>query len=197
MKNTEKGKNIFLLLVIGSSLSLIATTSNSVLFPGGQIGITQETKATTEIQNTSTIANKTLGNPFYEESTKSTGIRVVDVSHGPKIEISFAGNGTINGTIAVTDIGTIWTLPTSPDGMNLYSQGQGILTTEQGAMTTYTQQASGEITSDGRVLFQGSMFFSASPSQTGELAFLDNLVGVYTYESDLAGNAERVVWEWT
>lgn len=125
------------------------------------------------------------------------GIRVVDVSHGPKIEISFAGNGTINGTIAVTDIGTIWTLPTSPDGMNLYSQGQGVLTTEQGAMATYTQQASGEITSDGRVLFQGSMFFSASPSQTGELAFLDNLVGVYTYESDLAGNAERVVWERT
>lgn len=57
-----------MLLVIGSSLSLIATTSNSILFPGGQIGITQETKAKTEIQNTSTIANKTLGNPFYEES---------------------------------------------------------------------------------------------------------------------------------
>jgi len=53
-------------------------------------------------------------------------------------------------------------------------------------MATYTQQASGERTSDGRVLFQ-----------TGELAFLDNMVGVYTYESDLAGNAERVVWEWT
>jgi len=63
----------------------------------------------------STIANKTLSDPFYEESTRTTGMRVVDVTHGPKIEVSFVGNGTINGTTAVTDIGTIWTLPTSPD----------------------------------------------------------------------------------
>jgi hypothetical protein len=81
--------------------------------------------------------------------------------------------------------------------MNLYSEGQGILTTEQGSMATYTQQASGEITPDGKVVFRGSMFFSSSPSLTGELAFLDNLVGVYDYGSDLAGNAERILWEWT
>ena len=36
----------------------------------------------------------TLGEPFYVEQTKSTGIRVLDVTHGPKIEVSFAGNGT-------------------------------------------------------------------------------------------------------
>ena len=166
--------------------------------PGSEIGVAQEIKATTEMENASTITtNKTIGNSFYEETTKSTGIRVVDVSHGPKIEISFEGNGTINGSTQVTDIGTIWTLPTSPDETNLYSEGQGILTTQQGAMATYKQQAFGEITSDGRVLFRGAMFFSSSPSQAGELAFLDNLVGVYNYESDLAGNAERVVWEWT
>lgn len=77
--------------------------------------------------------------------------------------------------------------------MNLYSEGQGILTTQEGSMATYTQQASGEITADGRVIFRGSMFFSSSTP--GELAFLDNLVGIYDYESDLAGNAKRIVWE--
>lgn len=195
MKKIEDCKNISLLLAMVFGISLMATTLNSGASSSIQNGIFQEAWATTEIANTSTGTTRTLGNLLYEESTKSTGIRIVDVSHGPKIEISFAGNGTINGTTAVTDIGTIWTIPTSPDDMNLYSEGQGILTTEQGVMATYTQQASGEITSDGRVLFRGSMFFSSSPS--GELAFLNNVVGVYNYESDLAGNAKRIVWEWT
>lgn len=171
-------------------------TLNFTIYHGGDAGASQEVKGTSEIENASKNATKILGNPFYEENTTSTGIRVLDVSDGPKIEISFAGNGTINGTTPVTDIGTIWTLPTSPDDMSLYSEGQGILTTEQGAMATYTQQAAGEITSEGRVIFSGSMFFRVLPSQTGELDFLNNLVGVYDYESDLAGNAERVVWEW-
>jgi hypothetical protein len=188
-------KNVFLLLGLGVSLGLMAIAS-AELPSSGQIVVTLEAKATTDMANASTSASKTLGDPFYEESTKSTGIRVLDVSHGPKVEVSFAGNGTINGTIPVTDIGTIWTIPTSPDGATLYSEGQGLLTTEQGIMVTYTQQALGEITSDGRVIFRGSMLFN-SPSQTGELDFLNNLVGIYNYESDLAGNAERTVWEWT
>ena len=52
----------------------------------------------------STIANKTLGNPIYEESTRTTGMRVVDVSHGPKIEVSFAVMELINGATAVTSV---------------------------------------------------------------------------------------------
>jgi hypothetical protein len=194
MRKIENSKNFFSLLAIVSAGLMLATSATGT-FPGIQIGSFEEAYATSATGNTSTIANKTLGSPLYEEQTKSTGIRVVDVSNGPKIEISFSGNGTINGTTAVTDIGTIWTIPTSPDDMSLYSEGQGILMTEKGSMATYTQQASGEITSDGRVLFRGSMFFSSSPS--GELAFLDNMVGVYDYESDLAGNAERTVWKWT
>jgi hypothetical protein len=41
----------------------------------------------------------TLGEPFYVEQSKATGLRVLDVTHGLKIEVSFAGNGTINGNI--------------------------------------------------------------------------------------------------
>jgi hypothetical protein len=138
----------------------------------------------------------TLGEPFYVEQTKSTGIRVIDVTHGPKVEVSFAGNGTINGTINVMNIGTIWTIPTnSSSGNMLYSEGQGVLTTQEGQIATYTQQAIGEITPEGRVVFQGSMFFKAL-SPTGQLASLNNQMGVYNYESDLAGNAIRQVWEW-
>lgn len=138
----------------------------------------------------------TLGDPFYVEQTKATGIKVLDVTHGPKIEVSFAGNGTINGTMNVMDIGTIWTIPTNASENELYSQGQGVLTTQQGEMVTYTQQATGEITPEGKVVFQGAIFFKAL-SPIGQLASLNNQMGVYNYESDLAGNAAvRQVWAW-
>ena len=150
----------------------------------------------TSTQNT-TSEITSLGDPFYTERTKATSIRVIDVSNGPKIEVSFSGNGTIRDSINVTDIGTTWNLQTS--GGIIYSEGQGVLTTQQGEMATYTQQATGQITPEGRVVFHGSMFFKTLPP-TGQfpspLAFLDNRMGIYNYESDIAGNAIKQVWEW-
>jgi hypothetical protein len=150
----------------------------------------------TSVQNTTTDITS-LGDPFYKERTKATSIRVIDVINGPKVEVSFSGNGTIRDSINVTNIGTIWTLPTS--GGMIYSEGQGLLTTQQGEMATYTQQATGQITPEGRVVFHGSMFFKTL-SPRGQfpspLAFLDNQMGIYNYESDIAGNAIRQVWEW-
>jgi hypothetical protein len=150
----------------------------------------------TSIQNTTTDITS-LGDPFYTERTKATSIRVIDVINGPKVEVSFSGNGTIRDSINVTDIGTIWTLPVS--GGMIYSEGQGLLTTQQGEMATYTQKAIGQITPEGRVVFHGSMFFKTL-SPTGQfpspLASLDNQMGIYNYESDIAGNAIRQVWEW-
>ena len=150
----------------------------------------------TSTQNT-TSEITSLGDPFYTERTKATSIRVIDVNNGPKIEVSFSGNGTIRDSINVTDIGTTWNLQTS--GGIIYSEGQGLLTTQQGEMATYTQQATGQITPEGRVVFHGSMFFKTLPP-TGQfpspLAFLDNRMGIYNYESDIAGNAIKQVWEW-
>jgi hypothetical protein len=146
----------------------------------------------TSVQNTTTDITS-LGDPFYKERTKATSVRVIDVINGPKVEVSFSGNGTIRDSINVTNIGTIWTLPTS--GGMIYSEGQGLLTTQQGEMATYTQQAIGQITPEGRVVFHGSMFFKTL-SPTGQLAFLDNQMGIYNYESDIAGNAIKQVWEW-
>jgi hypothetical protein len=93
----------------------------------------------------------------------------------------------------VIDIGTIWTIPTNTS--EKYSIVKDNITTQQGEMVTYTQQATGQITPDGKVVFQGSMFFKTL-SPTGQLASLNNQMGVYNYESDLAGNAIRQVWEW-
>jgi hypothetical protein len=151
---------------------------------------------TTSVQNTtSDIAS--LGDPFYKERTTSTGMRVIDVIDRPKVEVSFSGNGTIRDNINVSDIGTIWTIPTS--GGMIYSQGQGILTTQDGEIATYTQEGVGQITPQGKVIFHGSMFFktlSSSSITSSKLAFLNNMLGIYDYESDIAGNAVRQVWEW-
>ena len=157
---------------------------------------TENAATNTSIQNTTTDITS-LGDPFYTERTKATSIRVIDVSNGPKIEVSFSGNGTIRDSINVTNIGTVWTLPTT--GGMIYSEGQGLLTTQQGEMATYTQKAIGQITPEGRVVFHGSMFFKTL-SPIGQfpspLASLDNQMGIYNYESDIAGNAIRQVWEW-
>ena len=164
--------------------------------------IENATTITTSVQNTTSDITS-LGDPFYKERTKSTGIRVIDVINGPRVEVSFSGNGTIRDSINVTDIGTIWTIPTS-DGM-IYSEGQGVLTTQDGEMATYTQQSVGQITPQGKVIFHGSMLFKTLPSSsslpppsltTGKLAFLNNMLGIYNYESDIAGNAVKQVWEW-
>jgi hypothetical protein len=140
-----------------------------------------------------TLDMTSLGDPFYTERTKATSIRVIDVSNEPKVEVSFSGNGTIRDSINVTDIGTTWNIQTS--GGMIHSEGQGILTTQQGETATYTQQAIGQFTPEGRVVFHGSMFFKTL-SPTGQLAFLDNQMGIYNYESDIAGNAIKQVWEW-
>ena len=179
-------------------LEAIANTTSATLDEANKLSkvILEAIANTTSATITSaTTANTTLGKPFYEERTKSIGIRVTDLIHGPKV-VSFAGNGRINGTMNVTDIGTIRIVPTNSNGSMIYGEGQGILTTTQeGEMATYAERAIGQITPEDKVVFHGSMLFKPL-SPTGKLSFLNNLMGIYNYESDLAGNAVRKVWEW-
>src|SRR5215212_9006076 len=198
-------RNVETLVLVGMAVSMVIswtlltsidnTIRQEAMATTATIPIQQTTgnaATNTSFQNT-TSDTTSLGHPFYKVRRKATSIRVIDVINGPKVEVSFSGNGTIRDSINVTDIGTIWTLPTS--GGMIYSEGQGVLTTQQGEMATYTQQAIGQFTPEGRVIFQGSMFFKTL-SPTGQLAFLDNEMGIYNYESDIAGNAIKQVWEW-
>lgn len=200
-----KKRNVETLVSIGIAMSVVISWT---LLTSIDNTIRQEAMATmatipvqqttgndaTDISVEDTTSDITsLGDPFYTERTKATSIRVIDVSNEPKVEVSFSGNGTIRDSINVTDIGTTWNLQTS--GGIIYSEGQGLLTTQQGEMATYTQQATGQFTPEGRVVFHGSMFFKTL-SPTGQLAFLDNQMGIYNYESDIAGNAIKQVWQW-
>ena len=134
-----------------------------------------------------------LGDQVGEDKGKVTSQRVLEVVNGiPKIETSFSTIGKYKG-VETTEIGTYWASP-GPDGV-MQGQGQGVVTTKDGSeMATWTGQGIGRFTSQGKIRFIGSLFFS-TPSN-GKLAFFKNLVGVFEYESDEQGNTSSKVWEW-
>jgi hypothetical protein len=100
----------------------------------------------------------------------------------------------VKGTISVNELGTYWSI-VKPGGI-LHGQGQGVYTTrdESGEMASWTGYGVGHITGSGIVSYRGSLFYRTN--STGKLAFLDNLVGVFEFDVDEAGNTIGKVWEW-
>ena len=134
-----------------------------------------------------------LGDLISEEKGKITSQRVLDVEGGgPNIETAFSAIGnyrSVETTATVTYSGSL-----RPGG-SIYGEGQGVLMSKDGQeMATWTGQGIGRFTSPGKIRFAGSLFFSTS--STGKLSFLNNLVGVFEYESDESGNTSAKVWEW-
>jgi hypothetical protein len=137
-----------------------------------------------------------LGEQFYELRGRITGQRVLEiVETGPKIETSFFADGKAKGT-DVTDIGTYWAVPRSGDGAGvLYGEGQGaIMTKGQHEVASWTGHGIGRFGQGGRVSFRGSVIYRTN--STGKLSFLNNLVGVFEFDADEAGNTIEKEWEW-
>ena len=122
-----------------------------------------------------------LGDQIGEDKGKITSQRVLDVVEGiPKMETSFSTIGKYND-VETTEIGTYRSTPRS--GGAIYGEGQGMIMTKDGhVMATWIGQGVGRFTSSGKIRFTGSLLFSASSN--GKLAFLNNLAGVFEYETD-------------
>ena len=138
-----------------------------------------------------------LGDLIYEAEGKVTNMGVISVEEGrPKIEVTVSQNGLLKG-IEVTSIVTYSNIP-SEQGGAIYSEGQGVIMTKKdgygGETATWTGQGiahySGQTRRD-----VGSIFCSTSNSN-GKLAFLNNMVGVFEYESDEDGTSRGKIWEW-
>ena len=142
------------------------------------------------LSNSDTMA---LGELIGEDRGKMTGERVLDVQV-PKMETSFTMEGNYRGTLC-TDVGTYTSV--LREGGVLYGEGQGIVTTKDGqGIATWTGQGIGRFIGPGRVSFRGSLFFrTPSMSQGGKLSYLNNIVGVFEYEVDEAGNCSSKTWE--
>lgn len=120
---------------------------------------------------------------------KITGNRVLSVECCPKIESSFQEIGKILD-VETTDIGTFWAI-IKEDG-RLYGEGQGVLTTSDGEIVTWTGKGLGKMKGKGTD-WKASIFYDTTSQK---LARLNSIIGLVEFTIDEEGNAQNKVWEW-
>jgi hypothetical protein len=133
-----------------------------------------------------------LGELTGENEGKVSSQRVIDVK-GPTMETSVTASGRLRG-VQVTETLT-YVANTSSKGV-LHGVGNGIITTQDGDLATYTGEGIGRYDASGVLDWRGAIFFEASSEGEGKLGFLNNLVGVFEAQVDAEGNFTDKIWEW-
>jgi hypothetical protein len=131
-----------------------------------------------------------LGELIGEMKGKVSSQRVIDVK-GPTMETSVMAAGNLRG-VQVTETLT-YVANTSSKGV-LRGVGNGIITTEDGDIATYTGEGVGKFDGSGVLKWRGAIFFETSSE--GKLDFLNNIVGVFEAQVDSQGNFTDKTWEW-
>ena len=158
-----------LLPVVTAQTQTTATTSTTLL--------------SNVMQSNDNNLTATLGDLIIDGVDKTIVNRVLDVN-GPILEKSYTGNATIMDNISAAYFGTLTTHPRS-EGFT-YSEGKAVIITEDGEMITHTSQGIGEFDiQTGKIKNHGSTFFSTN-STGGKLGFLNNMVGIWVDEIDVA-----------
>jgi hypothetical protein len=134
-----------------------------------------------------------LGDLIYEAKGKIAGYRVLDVE-GPKIEVTIIQNGTLKGRIEATDTVTYWSIPRY--GGAYYAEGKGLFMAKGDPSETATWTGQGIAHYSGLKRRDVGSVFCRTYSTTEKLAFLNNMVGVFEYETDEMGNSNGKIWEW-
>lgn len=109
----------------------------------------------------------------------------------PELEVSWSGNGTLNGNIPIMDLGTAWS--TLKDNGYMHTKGHGILITFDNEVAKYTFSGFGKFDDNGKLRNVGSVNFDAT--DTGVLSVLNNIVGIYADEVDQNGNSITKIWK--
>ncbi len=138
----------------------------------------------------SAYAQRDLGEPYFQES----GIITEQIETGPgEMQISFSANGTFKGNIGITNNGNFVSI--SKGGNLTFGQGQGVITSADGSETAnYTFIGVGNVTEEGKPVFHGAAAYSTD--STGELSFLNNILGIFNVEIDQTGRFVSNEWEW-
>lgn len=188
------GLSVAMLTFVGVNLfenivdPVFAQTDNTN-FASTSNNINNTTIATDQQQDTSSLHPQVV--LIMEEEGKITNQRVLEVHPYPVIESTFVANQTIFGDIQAHNLGTYWAT-IYPNG-SLHGEGNGISTTTEGEMVTWTAEGVGNANPEGDVRFEGSLFFNTSSE--GELSDLNNKVAFFDYEVDSEGNTSDSVWE--
>jgi hypothetical protein len=158
----------------------------------------EEEGATSGSTTATNNSNVTLGNLFYTAQGVEETVNPVNDTY---IVISYVDSVTLmppNATdvvINTTETGN-FTVNILPNGLSI-NQGQGLITTEGGGQqenATATFVSLGRSDPEGTTgSSTGAVFFSTN--STGQLAFLDNMVGIAQVEFSPEGSTVRI-WEW-
>src|SRR5215210_6857884 len=197
---------IFILTIIFASITTLVsastagntttTTANSV--EGGK----QEAVSSTTTNTNNNVSNAVLGDVFMIVEFETASVNPINETY---IEIStvhnltlMPPNATTGTTINATETANT-TVNILPDGLAL-DKGQSLIVAEGGddgtaeqenATTTFVDIS--RMNPDGSGSGTGVVFFSTN--STGQLAFLDNMVGINDSEFS-QGNGTIRVWEW-
>jgi hypothetical protein len=180
----------FSFLTLGAVLGIIIL-SIGVIHSFAQTDLTTTTTTTTDI-------TESLGEPFFVEQGRIIGQRVLAVTPQPQLEFSFMANATINNNgsdIVINALNTGTSISTLNADGTFRGEGQGILRTERGDVATWTNRVVGNLTPEGTIITRGVGFWS-TPSTTGELAFMNNMITVFEVQIDREGNLSAREWEW-
>src|SRR5919112_1302347 len=195
---------IFTLTIILASITTLisaSTSGNNTTANTTSVGEEQEA-VSSMTTTTNNIPTAVLGNPFMIVEFETTSVNPINETY---IEISTVHNVTLippNATATMT-INATETANTTvnilPNGLAL-DKGQSLIVTEgdndgsaeqENATTTFVDIS--RMNPDGTGSGTGVVFFSTN--STGQLAFLDNMVGINDSEFSQGGGTIRV-WEW-
>ncbi len=132
-----------------------------------------------------------LGELIFEEKGTTTGVRVLSAEAVEvKVEVTLERQGKIKGV----DENSLWTYwsKTRADG-SIYGQGEGFMTTNDGAVIALIGNCSAEWSSDGSVAYRGSIHFH---TENEKYSYLNTIAGVHEYDVDAQGNTVAKIWEW-
>jgi hypothetical protein len=197
---------IFILTIIFVSTTTLVsastsrnTTTTTTTSVGGE---EQEATSSTTTATNNNVSNAVLGDEFMIVEFETANVNPVNETY---IEISTVHNVTIippNATTGTTINGTETantTVNILPNGLAL-DKGQSLIVTEgddvgtaeqENATTTFADIS--RMNPDGSGAGTGVVFFSTN--STGQLAFLDNMVGINDSVFSQGGGTIRV-WEW-
>jgi hypothetical protein len=197
---------IFTLTIIFASTNTISasTSSNTITTTTTSVGGGEQEAVSSTTTPNNNVSNAVLGDVFMIVEFETASVNPINETY---IEISTVHNVTLmppNATTGMT-INATETANTTvnilPNGLAL-DKGQSLIVTEgdddaggtaeqENATTTFVDIS--RMNPDGSGSGTGVVFFSTN--STGQLAFLDNMVGINDSEFSQGGGTIRV-WEW-
>jgi hypothetical protein len=198
---------VLLTIILASTTTLVSASISGNNTTTNTTSVGEEQEAVSSMTTTTTNNNPSalLGDLFMIVDFKTASVNPINETY---IEISTVNNVTImppnaTATTMTTINGTETTNTTVnilPNGLAL-DQGQSLIVTEgedgggaeeqENATTTFVDIS--RMNLDGTGIGTGVVFFSTN--STGQLAFLDNMVGISQSEFSPEGGTIRT-WEW-